>query len=124
MPINTGQITNTNRNLSFSTSTPRRPALAARCPADRPPPGIAPDGGGTPEGVVDPNWPLVVVVLDTDPVLAGTVFNPDPASVTLPVPLCVANALVPATVPDVVFAGTIPKSAEYTTVAIGVRVVN
>ncbi|KAH0828740.1 male sterility protein-domain-containing protein [Lanmaoa asiatica] len=57
IPINTGQITNTNRNLSFSTSTPLRPAFAARCPCPgTPPPGIVPDGGGTPEGVVD--WPL------------------------------------------------------------------
>jgi hypothetical protein len=125
IPINTGQITNTNRNLSFSTSTPLRPALAARCPCSgTPPPGIVPDGDGTPEVVVDPSRSLALVVVvdqvDEDPVVVGTVLNPDPdpapVSVPVPVPLCVANATaplpVPVTDPVVVFAGIIAKSAE------------
>ena len=129
IPINTGQITNTNRNLSFSTSTPFRPAFAARCPCPgTPPPGIVPDGGGTPEGVVD--WPLesavalvVVVVKVPDPAIVGTVLNPDsvpvPVPVPFPAPLCVANTTLPLPVPvpipvtvPVVFAGTIAKSDE------------
>jgi len=129
IPIKTGQITNTNRNLSFSTSTLFRPALAARCPwPGTPPPDVVPDGGGTPEDVVDPSRSLAFVVVAVaakevkDPVVVGTVVNPDPAPdpdpFPVPVPLCVANATaplptpVPVTDPVVVFAGIIAKSAE------------
>lgn len=109
IPSNTGQITNTNRNLSFSTSTPLRPTFARRCPCPgTPPPVIVPDGGGTLEDVIV--WPvqstvalIVIVVQDEDPAVVRTVLNP--------VLLCVAVP-VPVIDPVVVLAGIITKSAE------------
>ena len=111
-------MTNTNRNLSFSTSTPRRPALATRCTGP-PSPGSVPDGRGLPEAasVVD----VCIRVVEADPVaVVGTVHTPD----TVPFALGVANAPPPVLVPVVVVVVVVvwarmAKSAEYTTASIG-----